>query len=246
MPELFTRTDEEQKTVYLQNLMKEVYLKDIRERNDIRLENEPDLIVDLICSSVGSLTNPLKISNTLKTMNRSGINEETVSRYLNFLEESFLFERAKRYDIKGKKYFGTPSKYYIADIGLRNARLSFRQQEETHIMENIIYNELRSRGFSVDVGIIENRVTKDGTSEYRQLEIDFVANKGSRRYYIQSAYRIPEREKEEQELRPFRKVRDSFGKIVIVGDDIDMKRNEDGVVTMGIKEFLLNEDSLGI
>ena len=246
MPELLTRTDEEQKTAYLQNLVKEVYLKDIKERNDIRLENELDLIVDLLCSSVGSLTNPLRISNALRTAGRSRIDKETVCRYLDFLEESFLFERSKRYDVRGKKYFDTPSKYYIADVGLRNARLNFRQQEETHIMENIIYTELRSRGFTVDVGVVEDRSKGAGITEYKQLEIDFIANKGSQRYYIQSAYRMPEGEKEEQELRPFLKVRDSFKKIMIVGDDIHMKRDDNGTVIIGIRQFLLDENSLDL
>ena len=246
MPELLSRTDEEQKIIYLQSLVKEVYLKNIKERNDVRLENELDLIVDLLCSSVGSLSNPHRIANAMRTVKHSRIDEETVSSYLNYLEDSFLFERSKRYDIKGKKYFDTPSKYYTVDVGLRNARLNFRQQEETHIMENIIYIELRSRGFSVDVGIVENRNTKAGITENKKLEIDFVANKGSRRYYIQSAYRIPEGEKEEQELRPFSKVRDSFKKIMIVGDDIHLKRDENGVVTMGIKQFLLDENSLDL
>ncbi|MCL2148899.1 MAG: ATP-binding protein [Methanomassiliicoccaceae archaeon] len=246
MPELLTKTDDEEKTAYLQNLMKEVYLKDIKERNDIRLEGELDMMVDFLCSSVGSLTNPLKISNTLKTVNRSAIDNETVSRYLEILEESFLFERSKRYDIRGKRYFDTPSKYYAADAGLRNARLNFRQQEETHIMENIIYNELRSRGFSVDVGVVEARPTNGDTTGYVQMEIDFVANKGSQRYYIQSAYRMPEKDKEDQEIRPFLKVRDSFKKVVVVGDDTYPKRDENGVVTIGIRQFLLDEDSLDL
>lgn len=246
MPELLTRADEEQKITYLQNLLKKVYLKDIKERNEIRLENELDQIVDLLYSSVGSLTNPLKVSNTLRSVNRSGIDEETVSRYLGFIEDAFLFERSKRYDLKGKKYFDTPSKYYASDIGLRNVRLNFRQQEETHIMENIIYNELSSRGFSVDIGVIETRPIEAGIKEYKQLEIDFVANKGSRRYYIQSAYRISDKEKEEKELRPFLKIRDSFKKIVIVGDDIYPKRDENGVVTVGIRQFLLDENSLDL
>ena len=244
MPELFTREDGEQKISYLKNLIKNVYLKDIKERNDIRLENELDLIVDLLCSSVGSLTNPAKMSNTLRSVKNSTIDEETVNRYLNFIEESFLFERSQRYDLKGKKYFDTPSKYYAADVGIRNVRLNFRQQEDTHIMENIIYNELRSRGFSVDVGIVETRTTKEGVTEYKQLEIDFVANKGSQRYYVQSAYSIPDKEKEEKELRPFLKVRDSFKKIIVVGDDIYPKRDENGVLTIGIRQFLLDENSL--
>jgi len=246
MPELLTRAKEAQKTAYLQNLIKNVYLKDIKERNDIRLENELDLIVDFLCSSVGSLTNPLKISNTLRSVGNSRIDNETACRYLNILEESFLFERSKRYDIRGKKYFDTPSKYYIADIGLRNARLNFRQQEETHIMENIIYNELRSRGFSVDVGVVETRSTEGSVTEYKQLEIDFVANKGSRRYYIQSAYRMPDGEKEEQEIRPFLKVKDSFKKIIVVGDNIYPKRDDNGVVTIGIRQFLMDENSLDL
>jgi predicted AAA+ superfamily ATPase len=246
MPELLTRTKEAQKTAYLQNLFKKVYLKDIKERNDIRLENELDLITDLLCSSVGSLTNPLKISNTLKSVNRSAIDNETVSRYLDLLEDSFLFEKSKRYDIRGKKYFDTPSKYYVADVGLRNARLNFRQQEETHIMENIIYNELRSRGFSVDVGIVETRTVKKGVTEYKQLEIDFVVNKGSQRYYIQSAYSIPDKEKEDQEFRPLLKVNDSFRKIIVVGDDIYPKRDEKGVLTIGIRRFLMDENSLDL
>jgi len=246
MPELLSKSDDEEKTAYLQNLMKKVYLDDIKERNSIRLENELDNIVDFICSSVGSLTNPLRISNTLRTVNNSSIDSETVYSYLGFLEDSFLFEKSKRYDVRGKKYFDTMVKYYAVDVGLRNARLNFRQQEDTHIMENIIYNELRSRGFSVDVGIVENRVTKAGVSEYRQLEIDFVANKGSLRYYIQSTYRMPEGEKKEQELRPLLKIGDSFKKIMIVGDDIYLRRDDHGVVTMGIRQFLLNENSLDL
>ena len=246
LPELFTRTNEEEKITYLQNLMKEVYLKDIKERNDIRLENELDMIVDLLFSSIGSFTNPLNISNSLRTVNHSSIDKETASRYLNFLEDAFLFERSKRYDVKGKRYFDTPSKYYAVDVGLRNARLNFRQQEDTHILENIIYNELRSRNFSVDVGVVMSRDTNGNIKEYKQLEIDFVVNMGSRRYYIQSAYRMPDSEKREQELRPFLKVRDSFKKIMIVGDNILLRRDENGVVTMGIRQFLLDKNSLDL
>jgi len=246
LPELLNRADDEQKIEYLQDLLNKVYLKDIKERNDIRLENELGLIVDFLFSSMGSLTNPLRISNSLRTAGRSGIDKETVHRYLEFLEDSFLFERSDRYDIKGKKYFDTPSKYYVVDVGLRNVGLNFRQQEETHLMENIIYNELRSRGFSVDVGVVGSRSTVDGAIVHKQLEIDFVANKGSQRYYIQSAYRMPEGEKEEQELRPFLKVRDSFKKIMVVGDDVNLKRDENGVVTIGIRQFLLDENSLDL
>jgi predicted AAA+ superfamily ATPase len=246
MPELLTKANDRQKVSYLKGLVKKVYLKDVKERNNIRLENELDLMVDFLCSSVGSLTNPLNISNALRTTKHSVIDSETACRYLGFLEEAFLFERSDRYDIKGKKYFDTPSKYYTVDVGLRNARLNFRQQEETHIMENIIYTELRSRGFSVDVGVVETRSVNGGNVEYKQLEIDFVANMGDQRYYIQSAYRVPEGEKEKQEIRPFLKVKDSFKKIIVVGDDIRIKRDENGVVTMGIRQFLLDENSLDL
>lgn len=244
MPELLTRRDDEQRSAYLRNLMDEVYLKDISDRNRIRLADELGLIVDTLCSSVGSLTNPTKISNTLRTAGRSSITDDTVNKYLELLKESFLFEKAERYDVNGRKYLDTPYKYYAADVGLRNARLNFRQQEPTHIMENIIYNELRSRGYSVDVGVVESRESKDGISEYRQLEIDFVVNKRDSRYYIQSAYGMPDGKKREQELRPFAKVKDSFRKIVIVGDDVRPWTDDNGIVTIGIRQFLMDENSL--
>lgn len=244
MPEILAKRDEEQKISYLQNLMGEVYLKDIIERNGVRSAGGLEEVTDLLCSAVGSLTNPLKISNTLKTAGRSGTDNETVARYIGLLEDSFLFERVKRYDIKGRKYIGTPSKYYAADVGLRNARLNYRQQEETHIMENIIYNELRSRGFAVDVGVVEDRSSLNGVAGYRQLEIDFVASKGNRRYYIQSSFAVPEGEKREQEIRPFLKNNDSFKKLLIVGDDIYPYIDGNGIVTMGILQFLTDGDSL--
>jgi predicted AAA+ superfamily ATPase len=245
LPELISRSDED-KIAYLQSLMNEVYLKDIKERNNIRLTDELDQIVDLLCSSIGSLTNPLRISNTLKTVGHVEIDKETVYRYLGFIEDSFLFEQSKRYDVKGRRYFDTPSKYYMIDVGLRNARLNFRQYEETHIMENIIYNELRSRGFSVDVGVVKSRTSNDGVYESDQLEVDFVANKGDMRYYIQSAYRMPEGEKRIQELRPFLKIGDSFKKIIVVRDDTLLWRDDNGVVTIGIEQFLLDKNSLDL
>lgn len=241
MPELINRHDEEQKISYLDNLFNEVYLKDIQEHDKVRLPNELSVVLDLLCSSVGSLTNPTKIQNTLATVNHSKLSPNTVERYMDLLCESYLFEKAHRYNIKGRAILETPFKYYAADVGLRNVRLNFRQQEPTHLMENIIYNELRSRGFKVDVGLIEQRVTVDGKQEYRQLEVDFVVNKGDNRWYIQSAYGIPDNDKMEQEIRPFGKIPDSFRKILIVGDDIRPWTNDKGIFIVGIMDFLLDE-----
>ena len=244
MPELLTRKDDEQRSAYLQNLLSGVYLKDISDRNMIKLADELSLIIDTLCSSIGSLTNPTRITNTLHTSGRRSISKDTVNKYLELLEESFLFEKAERYDVKGRKYLDTPYKYYAVDVGLRNARLNFRQQEPTHIMENIIYNELRSRGYSVDVGVVETRVSKGGVSEYKQLEIDFVVNKRDLRYYIQSVYAIPDGEKRKLELRPFTRVNDSFRKIVVVGDDVRPWTDDNGIFTIGLRQFLLDENSL--
>ncbi|MDR0508395.1 MAG: ATP-binding protein [Candidatus Methanoplasma sp.] len=244
MPELLVKKNDEQRAAYLQNLFKAVYLKDIFERNKIKLEDEMNLIIDTLCSSIGSLTNPTRISNTLRTSGHRAVSDDTVNKYLEILKESFLFDKAQRYDVKGRKYLDTPCKYYAADVGLRNARLNFRQQEPTHIMENIIYNELMSRGYSVDVGVVESRVFNDGESEYNRLEIDFVVNKMDLRYYIQSAYGTPSGEKREQELRPFTKVSDSFRKILIVSDDVRPWMDDNGIITIGIRQFLLDENSL--
>lgn len=246
MPELLTKNNDKQRSAYLKNLFSAVYLKDIFERNEIKLADEMGLIINTLCSSVGSLTNPTKISNTLRTSGRALITDNTVNKYLEILEESFLFEKAERYDVKGRKYLDTPYKYFAVDVGLRNARLNFRQQEPTHIVENIVYNELRSREYSVDVGVVESRVMKDGISEYKQLEIDFIVNEGSSRYYIQVAYAAPEDKKREQELRPLLKVKDSFKKILIVGDDIHPWTDDNGIVTIGLRQFLLDENSLNI
>ena len=241
MPELLNRPDDDQKISYLDSLIREVYLKDIEEHDDVRMPHELSAVLDLLCSSVGSLTNPSKIQDTLSTVNRSKMVPNTVSRYMDILCDSYLFEKVSRYNIKGRKLLETPYKYYAVDVGLRNVRLNFRQQEPTHLMENIIYNELRSRGYNVDVGLIEQRITIDGKQEYRQLEIDFVVNRGDSRWYIQSAYGIPDGEKMEQEVRPFRKVPDSFKRILVVGDDVHPWTNDDGVLIVGVRDFLLDE-----
>ena len=241
MPELVVRSDEEQKMAYLDNLIKEVYLKDIEEHEGIRMPKELSSILDVLCSSVGSLTNPSKIQDMMATVSGIRMSPNTVSRYMDALCNSYLFEMAQRYDIKGRRILGSPAKFYAADVGLRNARLNFRQQESTHIMENVIYNELRSRGFNVDVGVVESRILVNGKQEYRRMEIDFVVNRADSRWYIQSAYGIPDDEKMDQEIRPFRRIPDSFRRILIVGDDVRPWHNNEGVLIVGIKDFLLDE-----
>ena len=236
---------ESEKAAYLKTLFDETYLKDIKERNKIRHDMEMETLLNIISSSVGSLTNPLKLANSFASMGKSKLSAFTIKQYLDYFADAFLISKAERYDIKGKKYISTPYKYYFSDIGLRNARLNFRQIEETHIMENVIYNELRLRGYGVDVGVVEVRESNaNGNSSRKQIEVDFVCNQGSRRYYIQSAFALPTPEKAEQEFRPLRNIPDSFKKIVIVKDDILVRRNEDGIVTMGLKQFLLDEHSL--
>ena len=202
--------------------------------------------MDLVASSIGSLTNPQKLTNTFQSRKNVRVSAPTVKQYLDYLRDAFLIEKALRYDIKGKKYINTPAKYYFEDIGLRNARLNFRQQEETHIMENIVFNELRNRGFAVDIGIVELREKQLGKYVTKRTEIDFIANKGSQRYYIQSAFAIPTEEKQAQEKRPLLGVADSFKKIIIVKENIMLRRDEYGITTMGLKEFLLNPDSLNL
>ena len=247
LPYITSLKIEDDKISYLQNLFKETYLQDIIERNKIKNTQELENLIEILASSIGSLTNPQKLSNTFKSNAKTDISAPTIKNYCNYLKEAFLIKETKRYDLKGKKYINTPLKYYFEDIGLRNAILNFRQQEETHIMENIIYNELRYRGFAVDIGIIEIK-EKDENNKYskKQIEIDFVANKGSQRYYIQSAFSMPNKEKEIQEKRPFKKLEDSFKKIIIVKENILLKRDENGIVTIGLKEFLLNKDSLNL
>lgn len=244
MPLVLTKNSDAEKVNYLQALFTEVYFKDIAERYDIELPDVLSELTDDLCSSVGSLTNANKISNTLWTVKNIKVSSTTISNYLNYLTESFLFSNAKRYDIKGKKYFEYPSKYYCTDIGLRNARLNFRQQEETHIMENIIYNELLCREYSVDVGVVEIVETNAGKRTKKQCEIDFVVNRGLKKYYIQSALSVSERAKLETELRPLKNTKDFFKKIIITKTSMRPWTDDDGILYLGLYEFLLNENSL--
>lgn len=247
MPFILQLSREEDKAAYLQRLFEETYLRDIVERHHIRNDAQMEELVDLIASSVGSLTSVNKLANTFQSRERAELSAPTVKQYLNYLEEAFLVEKAVRYDIRGKKYIGAPCKYYFSDVGLRNARLNFRQQEENHIMENIIYNELRIRGYSVDVGMVElSEKDASGRNSRKQTEVDFVANRGSRRYYIQSAWQLPTEEKREKEERPLIHIPDSFRKILVVRDDTMLKRDDRGIVTMGILEFLLDRNSLDL
>ena len=223
-----------------------MYLADVLERR--KLVNDKEVLaelLDMVSSSVGSLTNPTKLANTFETVKRISVTPKTISRYLDYFVDAFLLRKSQRYDIKGKSYIESPLKYYFVDVGLRNARLNFRQQEETHIMENIIYNELCLRGFSVDVGLVETSVRNaDGRSQRAQLEVDFVANKGSQRYYVQSAYAIPDEEKRTQETRVFARIPDSFKKIVVVREDIVPWHDEQGVLYVGVEQFLLDERAM--
>ena len=244
MPGLLRRKTQLQKANYLQDLWRKTYISDILDRYDIKNEVALEAIADGLCSSIGSLTNPTKMANLLQSIQNIKIDEETVKKYLGYICDSFLFEGARRYDIKGKDYYKSFKKYYCVDVGLRNARLNFRQQEITHIMENVIYNELRSRDYLVDVGLIESREMRDGKSEYIQYEVDFIATNGIDKYYIQSAYAMPTEEKQQQELKSLKKIGDSFQKIVIQGDDIATYTNEDGIIFMGLHQFLMNSDIL--
>lgn len=244
MPLVLAKKSDAEKINYLQTLFTEVYFKDILERYDIELPDVLSELTDDLCSSIGSLTNASKISNTLQTVKNVKVSGTTVSNYLNYLIESFLFNNAKRYDVKGKKYFEYPSKYYCADIGLRNARLNFRQQEETPIMENIIYNELLIRGYSVDVGVVNVIETNAGKRTKKQCEIDFIINKGSKKYYIQSALNVSEPSKLETELKPLKNTKDFFRKIIISKTSMKSWTDEDGILHLGLYEFLLNENSL--
>ena len=245
LPLTVTMKTEEQKINYLINLFKETYLKDIIERQHIEKTQELEDLVNILASAIGSLTNPPKIEATFKSEIQSTISLNTIRQYIEYLEDAFIINKANRYNVKGRKYIGTPLKYYFEDVGLRNARLGFRQVEETHLMENIIYNELRSRGYSVDVGVVEKRGTDENGKEYKnQLEIDFVANLGSKRYYIQSAFSMPTEEKRIQEKASLVNVNDSFKKIIVVKDIINVTRDEDGIATMSIYDFLLKENSL--
>ena len=245
LPLTVSMKSEEQKASYLVRLFEETYLKDIIERHHIEKTQELEALVNILASSIGSLINVPKIEATFQSVIRSEISANTIRQYIEYLEDAFVIHKANRYNVKGRKYIGTPLKYYFEDVGLRNARLEFRQVEETQIMENIIYNELRYRGFSVDVGQVEKRVLNaEGKQERRQLEIDFVANLGSRRYYIQSAFSMPGEEKKAQEKQPLLQVRDSFKKIILVKDVMNVTRDENGITTMSIYDFLLKKNSL--
>lgn len=236
---------DERKMKYLEEQNQNVYINDVLERN--RIDNNREIInilLKIISSSIGSLTNPKKISSTFKSEMNIDIAPATISNYLQYLEEAFIIEKSTRFDVKGRKYISTPSKYYFSDIGIRNSLINFRQQEETHIMENIIYLELKKRGFNVDVGLIEYKGKENGKDFYKQLEIDFIANKGNNKFYIQSAYSMPDSEKREQEERPLLKINDSFKKFIITKDYIKAWRDDNGIITMSLFEFLNNINSL--
>lgn len=244
MPLVLSKKTDAEKMSYLQGLFSEVYFKDIVERYEIELPDVLEELTDDLCSSIGSLTNASKIANTLQSVKGIKVSSTTISNYLNYLIESFLFSNAKRYDVKGKKYFEYPSKYYCTDIGLRNAQLNFRQQEETHIMENIIYNELLCRGYSVDVGVVEIVERNEGKKTKKQCEIDFVVNVGAKKYYIQSALNVSESSKMEAELRPLKNTKDFFKKIIVSKTSMKSWTDKDGILHLGLYEFLLNENSL--
>ena len=241
LPLILTRKEDEEKSEYLISLFQKVYLSDIVERHRIANTEELNELVDILSSSIGSLTNPLKLSNTFKSIKGKSISDKTINQYIDHLLDSFLVSKAVRYDIKGKKYINSPAKYYFEDVGLRNARLNFRQTEENHIMENIIFNELIHRGFNVDVGVVEiNGKDENGKSYRKQLEIDFVANSGSNRYYIQSALNTDSKEKMEQESSSLLKVNDSFRKIIVQKDDIVSWNDDNGILHVSIEQFLLD------
>lgn len=245
LPLTVTMNTEEQKINYLTKLFDETYLKDIIDRHHIEKSGELEDLVNVLASAIGSLTNVPKIESTFKSVIQSNISANTIRQYIEYLEDAFIINKSNRYNVKGRKYIGTPVKYYFEDVGLRNAILDFRQIEETHIMENIIYNELRSRGYSVDIGIVEKRgVNKEGKAERQQLEIDFVANLGSKRYYIQSAFSMPTEEKQIHEKASLINVNDSFKKIIIVKDIVNVTRDEVGITTMSVYDFLLKDNSL--
>ncbi len=243
LPQAAIMEDRKEREKYLSNLFTHTYLKDIKERNAIQHDDDLEELISILSSSIGGLTNPLKLSNTFKTVKHSDISRDTVKKYLDYMQDAFLIERLVRYDIKGRKYIATPAKYYFEDLGLRNARLNFRQSEKTHLMENLIYNELRLRGYSVDVGMVMlNTKTNEGKSERKQLEVDFVCNKGYDRIYVQSAFDLPSEEKQEQEFRSLRQIKDNFQKVVIVGGFQPTYRNDDGILILNIYDFLLKEN----
>ena len=247
LPLILSRKTLEDKAEYLHTLFQKVYLSDIVDRHKIRNKDELDELVNVLSSAVGSFTNPLKLSRTFKSVKNKSISDKTLSSYIGYLIDAFLISKCSRFDVKGKKYIGSPSKYYFEDVGLRNARLNFRQTEENHIMENIVYNELRIRGYRVDVGVVEYYTSKnDGKRSKRQYEVDFIATKGSQKYYVQSAFSLGDPNKVKQEERSLLGIGDSFKKIIVVRENIKARRNEEGIMTIGIFNFLLNEDSLNL
>jgi hypothetical protein len=245
LPLILNFTEHEEKSNYLMKQFDKVYISDIVDRYNIRNISELEELVNVLSSNIGSLTNPKKLSNTFKSMKGVSVTEPTIKSYLTYLEDAFLIEKSMRYDVKGKKYISTPSKYYFTDLGLRNGRLNFRQQEENHIMENIIYNELRVRGFNIDVGVVEIREQHEGKLLKKKMEVDFIAQKGNEKYYIQSAYEMSNVEKRQQEEKSLLNISDSFKKVIIVKDNIMPKRDEFGVITIGLFDFLLGKVGLG-
>lgn len=246
MPFVTSLETHEEKSRYLKDLFDRTYIKDVLERHEIKNDAAVlSILLDILASGIGSLTNPTRLSNTFKSERQIAIGSESIEKYIGYFEEAFLIEKAVRYDIKGRKYIGTPAKYYYTDLGLRNARLGFRQLEETHIMENVLYNDLIRRGMDVDIGVVEYN-TKDsaGKKIRKQLEVDFVVNKGEKRFYIQSALSIADPEKKEQEIASLKRIPDSFSKIVVVRDYLNPWQDENGIVYLGIEQFLLNEDIL--
>lgn len=241
LPKVATFSDDANRKEYLENLFTHTYLTDIKERYGIQLDSDLEELVNVVASGIGSLTNPLKLQNTFRSVKQSSISQDTIKKYLDYMQDAFLIEKAVRYDIKGRKYISTPAKYYFEDLGVRNARLNFRQTERNHLMENLIYNELRLRGYSVDVGQVTlNEKNVAGTSERKHLEVDFVCNKGYNRIYIQSAFAMPSEEKYEQELNSLKRLNDSFQKIIIVGGLQPTYRNDDGIWIANIFDFLLD------
>lgn len=247
MPQVYQKNTDREKSEYLKNLFTQTYIKDIVERYKIKNTEVLDELLNILASGIGTLTNPTKLVNTFESIRNEKVNRMTLTSYLEYICDCFIAEKANRYDVKGKRYIDSPSKYYFVDCGLRNARLNFRQTEPSHLMENLIYNELRVRGFNVDVGVVPiQRRTEDGSRLRAQLEVDFVCNLGSKRYYIQSAYRMPDEEKIKQEEASLVNINDSFKKIIIVGEYMPVLRNNAGITTISIYDFLLNENSLDL
>ena len=245
LPQILSCVTEEQKSKFLKTLFDETYIKDIKDRYAIRKDDDLEELINILASGIGALTNPNKLANTFRSEKKSEITYDTIKNYIDFLCDSFIIEKSTRYDIKGKRYINSPYKYYFMDLGLRNARINFRQYEKSHLMENLIYNEMRVRGFNVDVGtVLAYTKNEEGKSQRTNLEVDFVCNLGSRRYYIQSAYRMESEEKIKQERTSLEKVDDSFKKIIVLGEECPITRDEQGITTIGIYDFLLKENSL--